>query len=127
MSSASRPLYGSTMSRDLGTDRDGQSMRTDDRDLNSMSHKNDGYVGPSNNPHNADTNSHRQHSASNLVPRKYKKVKMQTVFDEYEQRGGVLEGYEDLNSDQSSDDDHVLSQMKENHEQSPSNNSYNQF
>ena len=45
------------------------------------------------------------------IPRKYKKVKIQTVFDEYEQRGGVLEGYEDLNSDGSSDNDRVLSQM----------------
>ena len=45
------------------------------------------------------------------IPKKYKKVKIPTVFDEYEQRGGILEGYEDLNSDGSSDDDHVLSQM----------------
>ena len=27
-----------------------------------------------------------------------KKRKKMTVFDEYEQRGGVLEGYEDLNA-----------------------------
>ena len=39
------------------------------------------------------------------------KKKNLSVFDEYEQRGGVLEGYEDLNSDKSSEDDHVLSQM----------------
>lgn len=40
-----------------------------------------------------------------------------TVFDEYEQRGGVLEDYEDLNSDFTSQEDRVLSQMH----QSPSN------
>lgn len=32
-----------------------------------------------------------------------------SVFDEYEQRGGVLEDYEDLNSDKSSEMDGVLS------------------
>lgn len=32
-----------------------------------------------------------------------------SAFDEYEQRGGVLEDYEDLNSDKSSEMDGVLS------------------
>ncbi len=44
--------------------------------------------------------------------RKIKKKKNLSAFDEYEQRGGVLEGYEDLNSE-SDDNDRVLSQMVE--------------
>ena len=56
------------------------------------------------------------------VPRKAKKVKIPTVFDEYEQRGGVLEGYEDLNSDGSGDDDRVISQMADHYGQSPNYN-----
>ena len=40
--------------------------------------------------------------------------KNKSVFDEYEQRGGVLEGYEDLNSSRSNyEEDHVLSQMQD--------------
>ena len=41
----------------------------------------------------------------------YKKAKSPTVFDEYEQRGGVLEEYEDLNSARSGKEDEILSQM----------------
>lgn len=42
----------------------------------------------------------------------YNQKKNKSVFDEYEQRGGVLEGYEDLNSSRSKDDeDQILSQM----------------
>ena len=35
--------------------------------------------------------------------------KNKSAFDEYEQRGGVLEGYEDLNSSISNDQDQILS------------------
>lgn len=38
-----------------------------------------------------------------------KKRKNKSVFDEYEERGGVLEGYEDLNSSQNEEKDQVLS------------------
>ena len=41
----------------------------------------------------------------------FKKPKSPTVFDEYEQRGGVLEEYEDLNSAKSGKEDEILSQM----------------
>ena len=40
-----------------------------------------------------------------------RKPKSPTVFDEYEQRGGVLEEYEDLNSAKSDKEDEILSQM----------------
>ena len=41
----------------------------------------------------------------------FKKPKSPTLFDEYEQRGGVLEEYEDLNSAKSDKEDEILSQM----------------
>jgi len=69
-------------------------------------------------------------SEARTLSRKMKKPKMKTAFDEYEQRGGVLEGYEDLN-DESEDgfgrDDHVLSQLYANQSDSNSisNTSYN--
>ena len=43
--------------------------------------------------------------------KQFKKPKSPTVFDEYEQRGGVLEEYEDLNSAKSGKEDEILSQM----------------
>lgn len=46
--------------------------------------------------------------------KKSRKNKTTSVFDEYENRGDVLEGYEDLNSG-SSDDDSVLSQINQKH------------
>ena len=46
--------------------------------------------------------------------KKTRKNKTTSVFDEYENRGDVLEGYEDLNSG-SSEDDSVLSQIYQKH------------
>ena len=40
-----------------------------------------------------------------------KRKKKTSVFDEYENRGDVLEEYENLNSDNSGDDDLILGQM----------------
>jgi len=37
--------------------------------------------------------------------------KSKSVFEEYEERGGVLEDYEDLNKSKSSEQDQVLKQM----------------
>ena len=42
-----------------------------------------------------DRNIGRQESYRSMNVNKQKKL---TVFDEYEQRGGILEGYEDLNA-----------------------------
>ena len=41
---------------------------------------------------------------------KKSRMKKDTIFDEFDKRGDVLEGYEDLNS-ASSSDDNVLSQI----------------
>lgn len=41
------------------------------------------------------------------------KKKNKSVFDEYEQRGGVLEGYEDLNAcSDEEEEDQILSQIR---------------
>ena len=50
----------------------------------------------------------REGSFSNTGISVKRKQKNLSVFDEYEQRGGVLEGYEDLNA-ASEEDDRVIS------------------
>ena len=47
-------------------------------------------------------------SSQSQRSRSRKERKPLTVFEEYERRGGVLEDYEDLNSDRSGSNDHVL-------------------
>ena len=41
----------------------------------------------------------------------YPAKKNKSAFDEYEERGGIMEGYEDLNSSPSNEEDQILSQM----------------
>ena len=52
--------------------------------------------------------SRQESNNSNSVVQRGKKL---SLFDEYEKRGDVLEGYEDLNADDQDNDDHVLSQI----------------
>ena len=115
--------YGSTLSG-----RDKSSRRSLYNDTLNQSPANGGMYGNSPNQNDDPNGNDRQWSFnigndsgnqkySNSLLKK-KKIKMPpTVFDEYEQRGGVLEEYEDLNSDAASSEDRVLSQMH----QSPSN------
>ena len=59
-------------------------------------------------------------------PRQKKKNK--SVFDEYEQRGGVLEGYEDLNAASSEEEeDQILSQIRGDMQSDNSNHTSQKF
>ena len=55
----------------------------------------------------------------NKKNKKSRTKKIDTCFDEYEKRGDVLEGYEDLNSSKSSDDnDELINQIYQDHSDS---------
>ena len=121
--------YGSTLSgRDKSSRRSLYTDVPDDKDTSSQSPANGGMYGNSPNQNGIPNGNDRDYGSFNIAKNnanynqfsllKKKKIKMPpTVFDEYEQRGGVLEEYEDLNSDAASSEDRVLSQMH----QSPSN------
>ena len=91
-------LYGSISSRDQPRDHD----NFDDSPLNSdIDTKNGGFGGLG-----------HQRKDSGDSTNTFSRPKKKSVFDEYEQRGGVLEGYEDLNAEsQDDDDDHVLREI----------------
>ena len=68
--------------------------------------------------HDGDLNTlerEKQSKHTSWGSRKREKKKTLTVFDEYERRGDVLEDYEDLNSERTNSNDHVLSQMVADH------------
>lgn len=96
-------LYGSVSSHDQPRDQQRDQQRDNENDDESeFDLKNAGH----------ESRRHkRQDSGGSPNTFSLSRPKKLSVFDEYEQRGGVLEGYEDLNAESQDNDDHVLSQM----------------